>query len=232
MVSLVWRLQRCPVAIYHAKVFFVNGKITYKNYYDVVISPPARVREYAIRISREIRRRTRVKFTLAHTRYVPHISLYHIPVRPDHLPEFRKTLQRILGKNRLGLLKLGGIKQQTIGKAVWIEVTKPEWLIKLHRNIIKEMERFRDKEFNTEKAWSHFTRALHKKNIKVYGCPCVLRLFQPHITVTVLKEKVRDLNAPPYRGESFKISSVSLFRLGPSHTCHKRIFTIYPPKGR
>jgi hypothetical protein len=208
----------------------MNRKITYRNYYDVVILPPARVREYAIQLSREIRKLAGVKFTLAHTRYVPHISLYHIPVRPGHLPEFRKTLQRILAKNRLGFLRLGGIKLRAEGEAIWIGVTKPEWLLKLHRCILKETMKFRDKEFDVEMAWNHFTHPLQKKNIKVYGSPCVMRLFKPHITVTVLKGQIPDLKSLPYRGPGFKVSAISLFRLGPSHTCHKRTFTIYPPK--
>src|SRR5262245_59901987 len=56
--------------------------IRWPNYFDVVILPSAAVRDHSIALSRKLQKYG-AKFVLGRRRYLPHISLYHIPVKPE-----------------------------------------------------------------------------------------------------------------------------------------------------
>lgn len=204
----------------------MKSKKLFKNYYDVVIIPPVRLRNSAIRLSRQVADRYDGAFKLGNSRFVPHISLYHIAVEPRRLSEFRETLKRIVKGVPFRSLRIIGIKQIK-EKSVWMEISRPRWLLNLHREILKETFKFQDPAFPARRVWMEYDSAAAKRNIKRYGSPYVDRLFQPHITLTVLEQKVPDLKNIKTKKESFQVHSVSVYQLGPHHTCHKKIFTVY-----
>ncbi len=202
----------------------------YKNYYDVVILPPPEVRNYAVKLSREICRQFHTNFVLGQSAYLPHISLYHVPLRPEVLPRLNKTLQVILSRFKLGRLHTIGIKK---GNAVWIEITNPSWLTKLHLAILKEVAPLRDKTFKVERTWDWAYASLQKKYIENYGSPLVKKYFDSHITINFIDAHkngnsiIKFIKSVKFKTQGFKVNSISVCRQGPHHTCHEKLFTVY-----
>jgi hypothetical protein len=64
------------------------------NYFDIVILPPPPVRDYAIDLSARLKKYGG-RFVLGKRRYIPHVSLYHIPVRPENFPAFCEEVETI-----------------------------------------------------------------------------------------------------------------------------------------
>src|SRR5690349_8975882 len=79
------------------------------NYFDIVILPPPVVRDYAIELSARLKNYG-AKFALGNRRYLPHISLYHIPVLPRDFDEFSTEVKEIAASSTGGALNLHSIK--------------------------------------------------------------------------------------------------------------------------
>ena len=204
----------------------------YKGYYDVVILPSPRVRDYVIKLSREIRKRSRTRFVLGQQKFLPHISLYHVPVKSKDLLKFRTALSSILTRVKLGTLSTTALKRQE-GDSIWasINIRKASWLKKLHSAILKGAVKFLDKDFRAAKTWgSHYGSSRQHWNLKRYGSPNVGPLYRPHITVTSLRdERVRGqafFKFIKFKRQSFRVNSISVCQLGAHHTCHRILFTI------
>jgi len=203
------------------------NKVDDTHYFDIVIVPPPLEKNYAIKLSREIGRGGKGEFVLGRSEFIPHISLYHIPVNQRKTKEFLSVLKRILIDGKLGILTLKRIKIPKEG-SIWIEVTKPRWLEHLHQRVVKETSEFRDTKFDVREAWGKNYNFLQKKLIVKYGSPYVGRFFQPHITLTVLRDKNPIAKVIKFKQMRFKASSVSVYRLGPHHSCQKKLLSIYP----
>lgn len=197
----------------------------YKNYFDAVIIPSLEVREYAIQISQQAGEKGRGEFVLGRSRFIPHISLYHIPVKKRQVPALKKTLKKIISESKMGILELKKIKAPKEG-SLWIEVSRPQWLVKLHQRVVNETLQFRDPQFNAGKVWGSHYNSFQKNLIKKYGSPYVGRYFQPHITLIVFKGEKGDWPKVTFHPKKFKVSSVSVYQLGPYHSCQRKVFTI------
>src|ERR671922_9628 len=103
----------------------------WRNYFDVVILPPPAVRDHAIALSKELERYGG-KFVLGKRRFIPHISLYHIPIRPENFAAFSRTVQEIASRHHGGDLQL-----RSVGMPL-LMTGKPKWLKQLHLNIVKQ----------------------------------------------------------------------------------------------
>src|SRR5436305_5494816 len=90
-------------------------------YYDVVILPPPEVQEIAIALSRKLFR-AGGQWRLGNRDFLPHISLYHIPVRDEHLAAFFDELQHVADSAIWGDLETTGIDMPVL------MVSKPDWL--------------------------------------------------------------------------------------------------------
>src|SRR5262245_24039480 len=112
-------------------------------YYDVAILPPAPVREYAIALSRRLRR-AGGRWTLGARAFLPHVSLYHIPVRGEHLQAFLEDVQDVTASAELGELRTTGFDMPVL------MVDKPDWLRKLHRRIVLRTVQYFDWTYGAE----------------------------------------------------------------------------------
>lgn len=203
----------------------------YKNYLDIVILPPPVICDDAIFFSKELAKRFNGKFILGKRRFLPHISLYHVPIRNNNIPRVRKVLKEIVYHTEFGELSVKLEKTPAWGM-IWLGVNNPPWLKRLHKKIVKAIEKFRDKRFRVEKTWGGKFSKLHYKNIQSYGSPFIGNAFYPHITLTSLKHEITAreiaefIKSARFKPKQFKINSIFACRLGLSHTCHGIIFAV------
>ena len=203
------------------------NKVRNINYFDIVIIPPPLEKNYAIKLSREIGGGGKGKFILGRSQYVPHISLYHIPVSNRKIKELHNVLKNILVATKLGILTLKKIKIPKEG-SIWIEVSKPLWLEELHKRVVKGISGFRDTKFDVREVWGKNYNLLQEKMIVKYGSPYIGRFFQPHITLTVLRDKYSKEKGIKFKQMRFKTSTVSVYHVGLHHSCQKKLFSVYP----
>src|SRR5689334_9164775 len=83
------------------------GNNLWPGYYDVVIIPPVSVQRYAIDLSRRLHK-LGGKWSLGRNAFIPHVSLYHIPVGDHDWAPFLEALQVIAAEAPTGELETTG----------------------------------------------------------------------------------------------------------------------------
>jgi 2'-5' RNA ligase len=168
-----------------------------------VILPPPAVRDHAIELSNELKRYGS-KFVLGKRRFMPHISLYHIPVRPADFDAFSEVVAEVASRRRGGELRLSSIDMPLL------LTTKPRWLTQLHLSIVKQTIKFFDS------SSEHLPSNLR---MRAQGA------FRPHITLTSFQDRsvAKRIPSPSFEKMSFHVDEVSVCELGPSHSCQRTI---------
>jgi hypothetical protein len=191
------------------------------NYFDVVILPPPPVRDHAIALSRKLQKYG-ARFVLGRRRYIPHISLYHIPVLPHDFEAFAATVERVAGTHRGGDLRLREIEMPIV------MTDKPAWLKKLHLDVVHATSKYFDWKYGAEDLWSvdylpSNLKVRAEGYLKKYGSPMIDAVFRPHITLTSFEDKSVAKDIPPLEFEPlvFHVDQVSICELGPSHSCQR-----------
>lgn len=209
----------------------------YHNYYDVEIIPPREFQEYVIRLSQTLYRYG-APWKLGRRSSIPHITLFHVPVRKRDMSEFLRVAQTIAH----------GCTERTIacqlptfgmadGKAwVTLPTSKPQWLKKLHATVVEQTVGF----FNyqnpkikerIQKTWnlSRFTgteRRERQRLLHAYGSVMVDQFWYPHVTLGVFRNagqaKAGYAHLPKQRS-SFRMNRIAVYELGENHSCQRKI---------
>jgi hypothetical protein len=196
----------------------IQPPILWPGYYDVVILPSAAVRDHAIELSEKLHRIGGL-WRLGKRAFLPHISLYHIPVRAEELDEFLDELQLIVNTVQWADLQTMAFDMPVM------TVSKPDWLKNLHHRIVRRTVRFRNRRYDVERTWSlaRFSgRRLEfaKKYLRHYGSPMIGMNFRPHITLSSFKGKEPSDTAFHVREMTFRPDRLYVCELGQSHSCH------------
>ena len=197
-------------------------------YYDIVILPPAPVRDHAIVLSEKLYRAGGL-WKLGRRTYLPHISIYHIPVRDEDLEPFLTELQSVVDSAQWGSLETTGFDMPVM------MASKPDWLKRLHQRIVRRTVRFLDWSYGVQKTWSldRFSgRRLKfgKQYLREFGSPMVGMNFRPHITLSSFKDKEPSEMNLDVRRMEFRADRLHVCELGESHTCHRIIRELAPVK--
>jgi 2'-5' RNA ligase len=199
----------------------------WQNYFDIVILPPPAIQDHAIALSKRLEPYGG-KFVLGKNRFIPHISLYHIPVRPERFAAFSDAVRNVASTHPGGTLQLTSVDMPVLVTG------KPEWLSELHRKMVEHTNAFLDREYGVEKTWdTEYLPAELKeparRYLKEFGSPLIDEVFRPHITLTSFEDKSSRQSIPEMNFDrlSFEADAVSICELGPSHSC-QRIIATYP----
>jgi hypothetical protein len=122
------------------------------NYFDVVILPPPAVQDHAIALSRQLEKYGG-QFVLGKNRFLPHISLYHIPVLPEDFADFSQAVQQSASRHRGGELRLRSIDMPLL------MTDKPAWLRQLQRDVVSQTIRYFDWKYGGRRAVEYRTSA-------------------------------------------------------------------------
>lgn len=191
-----------------------------KDYYDIVILPPPAIRDRAISLSREVAAAGGL-FRLGRKSFLPHCSLYHIKVKPGQYEAFRRDLTAVVQGFRPGQLTMQGGRKTTHWD-LW-DISRPDWLVRLHNQIIRRTARHFDFGYGVERLWNPDYLTLPKLRIlRRYGTPAYGRYFRPHLTLTLFKgltgsEKKSRFPHTHIPRTSFRPTGISVGYLGPHH---------------
>jgi hypothetical protein len=200
--------------------------VLWPGYYDVVILPPAPIRDHAIDLSRKLYRAGGL-WRLGKRSFLPHISLYHIPVLDENIESFLDELQLAVNSAEWGSLETTGFDMPVM------MLNRPEWLRNLHQKVVRRTLRFFDRTYGVEKMWNldRFSgRRLEfaKRYLHKYGTPMAGMNFGPHITLNSFKAaEPTDLDVHVQRMK-FVVNRLHVCELGQSHSCHRIIRELLP----
>jgi len=203
-----------------------SPKLHWPGYYDIVILPPPPVRQLAIDLSRELRR-CGGQWSLGSREFLPHISLYHIPVLNRDLDAFLGDLQSLVHAASFGDLETSGFDMPVI------LVSKPEWLRKLQRRVVHRTLKFFNRNYGAEQKWNldRFSgRRLKfaRHYLKKFGSPMMGMNFRPHITLSSFKgAEPADIHFD-IRRMCFPVDRLYVCELGPSHSCQRIVHELVP----
>src|SRR5437016_5887410 len=113
-----------------------------QHYYDIAILPPGEVSRYSLSLSRCFR--SHGKWVLGKKHFIPHISLYHIPVKPENFASFVAAIAAVIKRSPSGQLQTTGIRSNLL------MFDKPEWIQSLYMRIIKRTLPYFDWEYPHE----------------------------------------------------------------------------------
>jgi 2'-5' RNA ligase len=204
----------------------IPAPLVWPGYYDVVILPPAPVRDHALELSGQLYRMGGL-WRLGKRAFLPHISLYHIPVRDQDMEPFLNELQLIVGTTRWGALETTAFDMPVM------MMSRPEWLKTLHERVVRRTVRFLNRKYAAEKTWSldRFSGrrlTFAKRYLREYGTPMVGMNFRPHITLSSFKGREPAHPDLHVRRITFRVDRLHVCELGSSHTCHHIIQEIRP----
>lgn len=198
----------------------------WKNYFDVVILPPKNVANYAISLSKKLKLYNS-HLLLGKKSFLPHISLYHIPVKQKNFKKFILELENLLKGFKPGLLEINGLKLYKYHSSICLMTDKPAWIKKLCSKIIKTTLKYGDFNKNIIKKWKADKLPMAmQKNIKKYGTPLMGKNFIPHITLGVFKNQedmIKGFDKLKFKKFKFKPQKLYICQLGQSHSCQRII---------
>jgi len=138
----------------------------WENYFDIVILPPKEARDYAIGLSRQLNK-CGTSWSLGRKNYLPHISLFHIPVKPGNFNNFIVSLRKTVKNFKIGKLKVNNLLLWEPHFSVLLMTDKPDWIKKFYLKIIKNNLRYFNWDYNIEKLWvADKLPKLCQKNLK------------------------------------------------------------------
>jgi hypothetical protein len=197
------------------------------DYYDIVILPPPAVQQHAIGLSQQLQAYGS-NFVLGTERFIPHISLYHVPVRKEQFDAFSNVVREVAAQHAGGTLRLVSMEMPVL------MTDKPEWLTRLHVQMVRQTSRFLDREYGAERTWNTDylpadLAAPAQRYLEEFGSPLINEVFRPHITLTTFEDKALAQRLPgmDFERMSFEVDAVSICELGRSHSC-QRIQATYP----
>jgi hypothetical protein len=198
---------------------------SWRNYFDIVILPPPAIQNHAIGLSKRLEEYGG-KFVLGRRRFIPHISLYHVPVRAQNFDSFSRAVREVAARCLGGSLRLTSVDMPVL------MTNKPAWLTRLHRQMVANTCLFLDRDYDVEQTWhtnylpAHL-RAPARRYLRQFGSPLIHEVFRPHITLTSFEDRSIAPRIPPLNFEprTFHVATVSICELGPSHTCQRTVAT-------
>ena len=201
------------------------------DFYDVLILPPEPIQRQAIALSAQLHRHGS-KWKLGVQQFMPHLSLYHLPVHPENFKEFRGALDDAVRGFRDGDLRLTGISVRRIHRAVFLETNKPPWLVELYHRVIGETISYYDENRRKEikGLWGEMTPGMHR-SFEQYGTPMTGLNFIPHFTLGAFDHE-EDLDAGVHELEvkpaTFRVDRLHVGLVGTGFTCqgviHEAVF--------
>ncbi len=190
---------------------------------NVAFRPPKEIREKAISLSRKISKSYKTFFILDDNKFFPHITIYSVDYPMVNYENVLKEVEKISLKSSKIIFKLKEI-DHFYGYIGIVSQLTPE-IKKLHKNIIKQLNYLREGHIRDKYLQGNYS-AKQKKNIKQYGSPEVINLYNPHLTITRLKNSQQTKEAIKnikWEDRKFIIDKIAIYLSSGHGTCIKLI---------
>lgn len=203
---------------------------------NTAFTPPKEVSEKAIELSRAISNKVESYFVLDGIQFHPHITIYPPEYPEENIVKVLETVERITKSIKPIKFKYAGLdaNQGYIGVNFKPspDIQETHELIVSGLNALRE-GRIREKYNDSQ---MEFTSS-QLENVKRYGHPDTMDLYNPHLTITRLKdenEAEEILSTIKWNIPRFIIDKIGVYKTGEHGTCRELLkeFTLkYPLRG-
>lgn len=204
----------------------------YENYYDIIVLPPKKVQDKLIALSEKLTGGKGL-WQLGEREYIPHLSLYHIPVKPTDFEQLAQKTRDVISRVSFGEIRCQKAEKFDPHNSVFITTNNPDWLVKLHQEIIQKTLPLFDWSYDVKGIWhaEQFPDEA-RANFDRYGTPMAGSYFQPHFTLTIfpdrntMTERYSTFSFEPF---AFQADEVAIGQLG-DHIQIASVIKRYPKK--
>lgn len=196
--------------------------------YNVVIMPSAQAAQAAIAASRFLEGAGSL-FTLDGQKLFPHVSLYHVSLPEEALPDVIRSLEAVFSDTPSFPLTQAAYGA---GGGIWVHVCyqKDVTIFSLHQRVLGAVNAYRDRETGQtddgeikQEDWVGLLPE-RQSNLQACGWSEAYDLYLPHMTFGRLAApNAGIINALPPHEFSFQAEQVGLYELGEYGTCTKLI---------
>ena len=194
---------------------------------NVVFQPPTEMVKAAISLSRKINKDNESFFVLDGIMFYPHITIYS-PKYPmlnrDVVSEMVKNIAMQFSKLSFKFKEIKS-HQGFIG----INFQNTPQIKEIHKKIVESLNPLREEHIRDkyERDDCHVRYSIkQQKNIKLFGYPDVLDLYQPHLAIIRLKDESMAKEIAKeikWKSKEFFVSKLAIYTMGEHGTCSKLV---------
>lgn len=154
---------------------------------DIVILPPAELRQRLGKKIREAAKGIPSVFVVDNKKFIPHLSLFHVRTSKNRIKKLESRIREIMKKYRPFELKTLGFYWGGDAGRQWVcqNITNPNILTKLHKETVQACHDLRT---GMMPSISKKLNKLEKFYRRKYGSRHLLKFFRPHFTLGMIKK--------------------------------------------
>jgi 2'-5' RNA ligase len=188
---------------------------------NVAFKMPAEVSKEAIALSKEVAEKEETYFVLDGIDIIPHTTIYSPEYPGKNLEKVIETTENIAKEFSPIEIKFKNIWPDVGWGYVIASFENSDKIKNIHEKIITALNPLREGHIFKEEEVGE-----RKENIEKYGHPNVMNFYNPHVTITRLKDEtnfekiVSELN---WKIKKFKVDTIMVCAMGEHGTCRKII---------
>jgi len=187
--------------------------------------PPKEISEKAIELSKAISNSTETHFVLDGVNFYPHITIYAPEYPEEKMSEVLEAVEQV--SKSFFPIKFKYKRIDSLQGYIGISFDQAPEIKAIHKQIVEALNPLREGRIREKYSeyQMQFTDA-QLKNIKEYGYPDEMNLYDPHLTITRLKDEDKTEEIIPtinWDIPEFVVSKIGVYEMGENGTCKELI---------
>jgi 2'-5' RNA ligase len=192
---------------------------------NIAFRIPDDVAKVAMELSREITEKEDAYFVLDGVDYFPHITNYAMEISEKNVDAITWAMEELSGE----LSPVEFVFEKNKADEGWVApyFVYTDQLKEVHGKCVEKLNLFREDHVREKfKNSDKFSSKEEKENVAKYGHPWVLEQYNPHLTITKLKDDVvaeKVAKEMDWSVEKFRSDTIGIFVSGEHGTCRKLV---------
>lgn len=194
---------------------------------NTALIPNKEANDESIRLSKAITDVVECEFVLDGKLFFPHVTLYSPEYPVSSTTQILKLVEKVSQSQKIIRLRNSQLKLSLDG-GVGLMLKRNKTIDNFNNIIVDKLNPLRKgvlREKYLDKSVLDSFNSEQRSNIEIYGYPYVMNLFNPHITITYIKnpeywKKARFIKT---KLNSVTLNKIGIFEMGPHGTCTKLI---------
>lgn len=187
---------------------------------NLSLNLPDEVRAKDIALSHELARQYDAHFVLGENENYPHITVYAVEFPDDAVQHVLNAAQRIAAET--DPIACAVKRVETHQRYIGVEVVRSPAVLRFHEQVVKTLSPLRVQQHGSGIDYGMSFTKEQIANMKEYGYPDAMQLYNPHFTITRLKDELQTEKAiQQIRWDipEFVVRSIGIYTMGDHGTC-------------
>ncbi len=187
--------------------------------------PPKEVGEKVIELSKAIGNLADTYFVLDGIQLYPHITIYPPEYPEENIPRVLETVEKLSGS--LSLIKFRFKNLDSGQRYLGLAFEYSDAIQQTHEKIVNTLNPLRQGHVRDKYAEYHMEFSPDQlQNIEKYGYPDAMNLYNPHLTITRLKDENKTeeiISTINWDIPEFVVDKIGVYKSGEHGTCRELI---------